>query len=90
MAQRLVEIYKPGDMTEILLRGEDAEEWCPAVVRGLDHPGVWVQTSDRRMWFVTNGCRIRPLTPVETGFENGTQTSKDESGGIQVLSAFSA
>ena len=64
MAQRLVEIYKSGDLAEVLLRGQDAEEWCKAVVRGLDYPGVWVQTEDRRLWFVTNGRRIRPMTPA--------------------------
>jgi hypothetical protein len=64
VAQRLVEIYKSGDPVEVLLRDEDAEEWCKAVVRGPDHPGVWVQTTDRRLWFVTNGRRIRPTTPA--------------------------
>jgi hypothetical protein len=27
----------------------------------LQHPGLWVITEDRRVWFVTNGKRIRPL-----------------------------
>ena len=60
MPPRLVEIYKSGDIVEILLSDEEGESWRPALVRDLQHPGVWVQTADRRLWFVTNGRRIRP------------------------------
>jgi hypothetical protein len=60
MPPRLAEIYKSGDIVEILLSDEEGESWRPALVRDLQHPGVWVQTADRRLWFVTNGRRIRP------------------------------
>ena len=32
-------------------------------VVALQHPGLWVITEDRRVWFVTNGKRIRPQVP---------------------------
>ena len=60
MLPRLAEIYRSGDIVEILLSDEEGESWRPALVRDLQHPGVWVQTADRRLWFVTNGRRIRP------------------------------
>ena len=34
--------------------------------RRLAAPGVWVITEDRRLWFVTNGKRIRPFYPNAT------------------------
>ncbi len=61
MAARLVEIYKLADRVEVLFADEAGDTWRPGVVRGLDHPGVWVQTEDRRLWFVTNGRRLRPM-----------------------------
>jgi hypothetical protein len=65
MPPRLVEIYKAGDVVEILLSDEEGELWRPALVRDLQHPGVWVQTADRRLWFVTNGRRIRSRVPKD-------------------------
>jgi hypothetical protein len=64
MSARLIEIYKLDDRVEVLFADEAGDTWRPGVVRGLDHPGVWVQTEDRRLWFVTNGRRIRPTTPA--------------------------
>jgi hypothetical protein len=64
MAQRLVEIYQPGEVVEVFFAGAEDSKWRPARVLGSQHPGVWVQTEgDRRLWFVTNGKRIRPLSP---------------------------
>ena len=60
MPPRLAEIYKAGDIVEMLLSDEEGESWRPALVRDFQHPGLWVQTADRRLWFVTNGRRIRP------------------------------
>jgi hypothetical protein len=58
MPQRLTEIYHPGDAVDVFFAEE--EEWQPGWVRAHQHPGVWVQTEDQRLWFVTNGGRIRP------------------------------
>ena len=71
MAARLVEIYKLADRVEVLFADEEGDTWRPGVVRGLDHPGVWVQTEDRRLWFVTNGRRIRPQASANSCFEMG-------------------
>ena len=65
MPPRLVDLYRPGDAVEILLSDEEGEMWRPALVRDFQHPGVWVQATDRRLWFVTNGRRIRPTVPDE-------------------------
>ena len=65
MPPRLVDLYHPGDAVEILLSDEEGEMWRPALVRDLQHPGVWVQTEDRRLWFVTNSRRIRMRTREE-------------------------
>jgi len=65
MPPRLAKIYKAGDIVEILLSDEEGESWRPALVRDFQHPGIWVQTDDRRLWFVTNGRRIRPRAPEE-------------------------
>ena len=65
MPPRLAEIYKAGDIVEILLAAAEGESWRPALVRDFQHPGVWVQTTDRHLWFVTNGRRIRPRAPEE-------------------------
>jgi hypothetical protein len=63
MAQRLVDTYRLDDPVEVLFQDEIAEEWRPARIIALQHPGVWVLTDDRRLWFVTNGKRIRPQVP---------------------------
>jgi len=63
MAQSLVETYQIDDVVEILLQDEEGDTWRPARVVALQHPGVWVLTGDRRLWFVTNGKRIRPQKP---------------------------
>jgi hypothetical protein len=61
MPPRLTESYHPGDLVEIYLAGDDEEQWCNGEVVALQHPGVWVLTfEDRRLWYVTNGRRIRP------------------------------
>jgi hypothetical protein len=65
MPPRLYELYEPGADVEIFLSDEDGETWRAGLVRGAQHPGVWVQTADRRLWFVTNGRRIRPRIPQE-------------------------
>jgi hypothetical protein len=65
MAQRLTEIYKSGDIVEIWFADQEGESWRPALVRDFQHPGVWVQTTDRRLWFVTNGRRIRSKVPAD-------------------------
>jgi hypothetical protein len=57
MPARLIEVYSPGDPVEIFFT-EDSE-WRPGRVWALQHPGVWVQTEDQNLWFVTNGRRIR-------------------------------
>lgn len=65
MAQRLVEAYPLGKRVEIVFQIEDDEVWRPGEVVGHQHPAVWVRTDDdRKLWFVTNSKRIRPL--VET------------------------
>lgn len=62
MAQRLVDTYAVGDRVEILLTVDDADVWRVGRVAGHQFPAVWVVTdTDRRMWFVTNGKRIRPV-----------------------------
>ncbi len=57
MPARLTEVYRPGDAVDIYFT--DAEEWRTGVVVALQHPGVWVQTEDGAVWFVTNRRRIR-------------------------------
>ena len=64
MTKRLVETYRIGDAVEVLFQDEIAEEWRPARVVALQHPGLWALTEDRRLWFVTNGRRIRPSIPA--------------------------
>ncbi len=56
MAKRLVDLYLPGDEVEITFGGDD---WWPGRVLKGDHPGLWVVTENERVWFVTNGRRIR-------------------------------
>ena len=63
MAQRLVDTYRHDEAVEVLFQDEEGDEWRPARVVALQHPGVWALTDDRRLWFVTNGKRIRPQIP---------------------------
>jgi hypothetical protein len=55
---RLTELYRPGDPVEVYFAA--TEQWLPATVLGHQPPGVWVRVEDGRVWFVTNGKRIRP------------------------------
>jgi hypothetical protein len=60
VAQRLVDQYPVGERVEILFVIEDVEVWRAGEVVGHQYPAVWVRTDrDRKMWFVTNGKRIR-------------------------------
>ncbi len=61
MARRLTEIYGTGDRVEILFADETGEEWRPAQIVALEHPGLWALTEDGNVWFVTNGRHIRRL-----------------------------
>lgn len=56
MAKRLVESYQVTERVEICFGGN---VWLPATVQELQHPGIWVQTADGRLWFVTNIRHIR-------------------------------
>ncbi|MFQ5398664.1 MAG: hypothetical protein ACE5E7_03605 [Anaerolineae bacterium] len=60
MAKRLAELYRPGDKVEIFLTEVG---WMAGIVTAYDPPGIWVQTSDGRRWFVTNRQRIRMRKP---------------------------
>lgn len=57
MARRLVENYQPGNHVEITF---DKINWQPGQVVRLEHPGVWVQAENGRLWYVTNTHHIRP------------------------------
>ena len=59
MVKRLADEYNVGDQVAILFRGD--ERWQPGRVIRLDHPGVWVQTQDGQVWFVTHVGRIRRI-----------------------------
>ncbi len=63
MAQRLVEIYRIGDAVEVCFQGDEGDDWRSARIMAQQHPGIWAMTADRRLWFVTNGKRIRPAPP---------------------------
>jgi hypothetical protein len=73
MVQRLTEQSRVGDAVEIYLSSDDEPEWQPGIVEMLQHPGVWVGTSDGRTWFVTNGRRIRPAVLPDTRPEAPTE-----------------
>lgn len=61
MAQRLVDTYPVGNRVEILLTVAEEEVWRAGRVAGHQFPAVWVVTdADRKLWYVTNGKRIRP------------------------------
>lgn len=59
MAKRLYEQYQLDALVEIQFSGDD--RWLRGRVVRHDPPGVWVQTANRRMWFVTNTRRIRKV-----------------------------
>ncbi len=62
MAQRLVDLYAIGDRVEILQVVDDLEVWRAGQVVGHQYPAVWVRAdADQKVWFVTNGKRIRRL-----------------------------
>lgn len=56
MAARLTEQYPLRSRVDILL----GAAWIPGQVVRHDHPAVWVQVANGRLWFVTNSRRIRP------------------------------
>jgi hypothetical protein len=60
VAQRLVGTYRLDETVEVLFQDEEDDEWRAGRVVALQHPGLWVLTENRRLWFVTNGKRIRP------------------------------
>lgn len=62
MVKRLVECYQVTERVEICF-GENV--WLPATVRELQHPGIWAQTADGRLWFVTNIRHIRRQSGTE-------------------------
>ena len=62
MAQRLVDTYRLDEMVEVFFQDEVAEEWRPARIVALQHPGLWVDHRGPPAWFVTNGKRIRSIS----------------------------
>lgn len=67
MAPRLVEQYPVGTRVEIVFALDDVEIWRQGEVVGHQHPAVWVRThDDRKLWFVTNGKRIRSSAGSES------------------------
>lgn len=78
MVRRLVEVYRIGAPVEIFLQDEESADWRPAHIVALQHPGVWAQTEDGRIWYVTNGKRIRLLPPPLLSHLSG---SGEEAGG---------
>ncbi len=61
MAKRLVDRFEIGQFVAIEL----GEQWNLGKVVRHDHPGVWVQVRDGRLWFVTNGRRIKSVMSDE-------------------------
>ncbi|MEM7116865.1 MAG: hypothetical protein AAF614_30825 [Chloroflexota bacterium] len=57
MAQRLTDLYQSNDLVEIRFGNDD--RWWLGRVRGHEPPGMWVETRNGRLWFVTNGRRVR-------------------------------
>lgn len=53
---RLVDLYAVGSQVQMSF---DGQSWQTAVVVRHQFPGVWVQTTDGRFWFVTNTRHIR-------------------------------
>ena len=56
---------RPDDRDEAVFESNDGEDWQPVIISTLQHLSVWAQTADRRLWFVTNGRRIRLRTPED-------------------------
>ena len=61
MSRHIYDQYAPGDRVEIIFSNRGEDKWQPAVVLRREPPGIWVQTSDDREWFMTNTFRIRPV-----------------------------
>jgi hypothetical protein len=62
MPGRLVELYPVGTRVEIQMTIDDVEVWRQGEVVAHQYPAVWVRTdADRKVWFVTNGRRIRTI-----------------------------
>lgn len=59
MAERIWEYYQTDDVVEIQFGGDD--HWLRGRIVKHDPPGVWVQTANGHMWFVTNTRRIRKV-----------------------------
>jgi hypothetical protein len=78
MVRRLTDRFKPGDLVEIVFIAQGETSWRPAVVRGADPPGLWVQTQDEHLWFVTNTNRIRErVSPGATEPPSGPSEDPD-------------
>ncbi len=60
--KRLVDLFVVGERVEISFGNS---EWWEAYVVQHDHPGLWVMTGDGRLWFVTNGRRIKKAEIVD-------------------------
>lgn len=65
MPPRLSDQYQPGDLVEVYFEDQVHDEWYPGRVLGFQAPGMWVQTADGHVWFVTNTrrCRRRAQPP---------------------------
>ncbi|MCA9962205.1 MAG: hypothetical protein KC413_04130 [Anaerolineales bacterium] len=62
MAARLVEQYPVG--TAVCVTLDNGRSWQPGIVAAHQFPAVWVRTGDGRVWFVTNGQRIKLQSEV--------------------------
>ena len=56
VVKRLAERFPVGALVEIEINGYG---WQAGRVVQHDHPGLWVKMIDGRIWFVTNGRKIR-------------------------------
>lgn len=64
MAKRLSERFTINQLVEIYFVQSDS--WLPGQIVRFEAPGVWVQiAADGRMWYVTNGRRIRAYEQVD-------------------------
>lgn len=62
MAKRLSERFTINQLVEVYFA--QSGSWLPGQILRFEAPGVWVQTVvDGRIWFVTNGRRIRAYEP---------------------------